>query len=382
MADIGFLKDFEKEVAKIDGITSQSEPPRYWHSAGNYVLNYILSGNFNYAIPQGRITALAGPSASGKSFVQCNISREAQKDGALVVMVDSENALDDDFVGKIGVETDDPAFYNYKSVVTISNTIKMLSKFIKSYRSYYEKQEGGVEEGRKVLIVIDSLDMLLTDSELNNFTKGENKGDQGQRAKQTKALLRNLVQSIKSLNISILVTHQVYAATQEQILKGEGVWIINGAVRYSLSQIALLTKLKLKGDSSDSTKVTGIRMKCEGFKTRFTSPNQTVVIEVPYETGMDQYSGLVDVAESLGVIERAGSWKKLAGTDTKFYARDIDKHADDVLAALQVKVDAGNTDLQIGDDEEEEKGESQSATSKRRKDTHRLAQGVTESAEE
>ena len=382
MADIGFLKYFEKEVAKIEGITSQSEPPRYWHNTGNYVLNYILSGNFNYGIPQGRITALAGPSASGKSFVQCNIAREAQKEGALVLMIDSENALDDNFVGKIGVETDDPSMYNYKSVVTITNTISMLSKFVKSYKSYYEKQEGGIEEARHVLIVIDSLDMLLTDSELANFTKGDNKGDQGQRAKQTKALLRNLVQTIKSLNISIVVTHQVYAATQEQILKGEGVWVINGAVRYSLSQIVLLTKLKLKSDSSDAKKVTGIRMKCEGFKTRFTSPNQNVVIEVPYETGMDKHSGLCDVAEAMGVIERAGSWKKIPGTDIKFYARDIAKYADQILIALQEKLSKGDVELQMGNGEVEEKGENQNATSKRRKETHRLAQGVAEVSEE
>lgn len=378
MSDLGFIKQFEKDVSKIDGIESQSEPPRYWHGTGNYVLNYILSGNFHRAIPQGRITALAGPSSSGKSFVQCNIAREAQKDGALVLMVDSENALDDEFVGKIGVDTSKPELYNYKSVVTISNTIKMISNFIKGYRKYYEGQEGGIEAGAKVVIIIDSLDMLLTDSELDNFTKGDNKGDQGQRAKQIKAMLRNLVQAIKNLNISIVCTHQVYAATQEKILKGEGVWVINDAVRYSLSQIALLTRLKLKDDSRE---VSGIRMKCEGFKTRFTKPFQTVVIDVPYETGMNEYSGLIEVAESMGVISRAGSYKQLVGTDKKFYAKHVAQYADDILASLQEKVDEGAM-IEIGKDEEEEKGENQSSTSKRRKDTHRMSQGATEASED
>lgn len=378
MADLGFLKQFEKDVSKMDGITSQSEPPRYWHGTGNYVLNYILSGNFHKAIPQGRITALAGPSSSGKSFVQCNIAREAQKDGALVLMVDSENALDDEFVSKIGVQTDSPELYNYKSVVTISNTIKMISNFIKGYRKYYESQEGGIREGAKVLIVVDSLDMLLTDSELDNFTKGDNKGDQGQRAKQTKAMLRNLVQAIKDLNISIVCTHQVYAATQDKILKGEGVWVINDAVRYSLSQIALLTRLKLKDDSRE---VSGIRMKCEGFKTRFTKPFQTVVIDVPYETGMNQYSGLIEVAESMGILTRAGAYKQIVGSDTKFYAKNIADYADQILKSLQDKVDNEGAMIEVGKDEEEEKGENQSATSKRRKDTHRMSQGVTEQSE-
>ena len=49
-------------------------------------------------------------------------------------------------------------------------------------------------------------------------------------------------------------------------------------------------------------------MKCEAYKTRFTQPFQNVTIEVPYETGMDPYNGLYDVAVELGIIEQKGAW--------------------------------------------------------------------------
>lgn len=337
------LSAFEKDVAKIENVTGDSSPPRYWHSTGNYVLNYILSGNLMYSIPQGRVTALAGPSSCGKSFIQCNIAANAQKDDdTFVLMIDTENALDDDFVGKIGVNTE--SNYLYKSAITIRSVSELLSSFFKHYRKV---NSADLANGKKVLIVLDSLDMLMTDSEFENFRKGENKGDQGQRAKQYKALLRYLVQEIKDLNIAIVITHQVYAATQDQILKGEGVWVVNGAVRYSLSQIALLTRLKLKDDSGD---IAGIRMKAEGFKTRFTKPFQTVTIEVPYETGIDKFSGLVDMCESIGVVERAGSWKKIVGTDIKFYAKDVADYAEELLARAQAALQTAV--VRVGKDEE------------------------------
>jgi RecA/RadA recombinase len=329
MAALSFMKDFSKSLEKMDGVSQTSEPPRFWIDSGNYVLNYILSGDFHHAIPQGRVTGLAGPSGSGKSFIQCNVARQAQTDlDASVVMIDTENALDDSFTSKIGIDPDRPD-YCYISAITIGQVVKICSDFVKGYKKDY----GEDPDAPKVLLVIDSLDMLLTDTEDKHFSSGENKGDQGQRAKQIKAFLRNMVQQIKNLNIAMVITHQVYAATQEMILKGQsdGNWVINGAVRYSLSHLALLTKLKLK----DGTEITGIKMKCQAVKTRFTKPFQDVVIEVPYDTGMNPYSGLAEVAEALGILEKRGSYKRIVGTETQFYAKNIGEHKDEIFERIK-----------------------------------------------
>lgn len=369
---LSFIKNFEKTCDKLENVTSQSEPPRYWYNTGNYVLNYISSGNFSNGIPQGRVTGLAGPSGSGKTFIQCNVATNAQKDGSYVLMIDSENALDDDFTSKVGVTVDDPSIYNYKSVVTMADVVKMLSAFISGYKKAYDD----AHDAPKVLIVIDSLDMLLTDTELNNFEKGENKGDQGQRAKQMKAMLRTLVQQIKNLNIAIVVTCQVYAATQENILKGaaDGVWVINGAVKYSLSHVLLLTKLKLKSDSE----ITGIKMKCYAAKTRFTKPFQDVVIEVPYETGMNPYSGLIEVCENLGIVEKKGSYKRIVGSDSQFYAKDVAEYADELFERIN---SLDNVQMKISDGYQEEGAETQEEFNQRRGDLSRLEQAVKNKSE-
>lgn len=318
-----FLSKFKKELEDIEGVGTSSQPPRYWYSTGNVVLNHIISGSFKNGIPQGRITNFAGPAGAGKSFNVANAVRAAQEAGAHCLILDSENSLDDEFMSKIGVDTENN--YTYAGVTTIAQVINVVSAFLKGYKAEYK---GDFENAPHVFIALDSLDMLMTETELDNWNKGDQKGDQGQRNKQLKAMLRNFVQDIKPLNVIMVVTSQVYK--NQDVTNGEGLWIVSDAVKYSASQIVLITKLKLKDKVSGA--VDGIRMKCEGYKTRFTKPFQSVTIEVPYETGMDKYSGLVEVATDLGILEKAGSRLRLAGSDKTFYAREIDQYADFIIA--------------------------------------------------
>lgn len=309
-----FLKAFQKELESIEGVGTSSVPPRYWYSTGNYVLNRIISGSFYKGVPQGRITNLAGPSGAGKSFVAANLVKSAQEAGASVLIVDSENALDDEFMGKIGVDTkrDD---YLYAGVSTIHQTTAVVSAFIKGYRKDY----GNDPDAPPVFILIDSLDMLITDTEQDNYNKGVQKGDQGQKNKQLKQMLRTFVQDIKLLNVVMVVTSQVYK--NQDVTNGEGLYIVADAVKFSASQIVLLTKLKLKDKTTAD--IHGIRMKCEGNKTRFTKPFQTVTIEVPYETGMDPYSGLKEVAVEMGSVIKKGSYWVIAPTGEQKYEKDF-----------------------------------------------------------
>lgn len=306
---LDFLKGFRADLKKAGIEEGSSQPPRYWYSSGNYVMNKTLSGSFLQAIPQGRVTGLVGPSGAGKSFVLCNLIREAQKQGAMVVVLDSENALDDDFVTKIGVNVTEG--YMYIPVITIPQVESVVSKFLKGYKEEHGKDENAPH----VFIAIDSLNMLMTETEEENFNKGVSKGDQGQQNKQLKAMLKRFVQSIKGYNITMVVTGHVYK--NQDVLNGEGVWMVADAIKFSLSQIAMLTKLKLREGKGTERHVTGIQLKVEGYKTRFTRPFQTVTIEVPYETGMDPYNGLLDVAIELGIVTQSGSMYTFNGESYK-----------------------------------------------------------------
>lgn len=345
MADLSFLKLYERELENEGIEAGSSQPPRYWFSSGNFTVNRTMSGSLTKGvIGQGRVTGLTGPSQSGKSFVLANIMREAQKAGAFVLALDSENAFDDEFVSKIGVDVENN--YKYVPVDTIPEAVRRVSSFITKYKAEYNKND---IDAPKVLIALDSLDMLSTETEIEQFDKGETKGDQGQRNRQLKKMLRLFVQAVKHTNISIVVTAQVYQ--NQNVLNGEGTWIIADAIKYSLSQILLLTKLKLRSGSGADRSVTGINMKVEAYKTRFTKPFQSVQIEVPYETGMDPYNGLIDVAIEMGVVEKNGSMYSFGGE--KYKGKDaIPK---ELLPDILIKCEA-NTDkfleVNLGDLEE------------------------------
>lgn len=349
-----FLKDFEKTISKMEGVTGTSEPPRYWHSFGNCVLNKIMSGHFRRGIPQGRVTGLTGPSGAGKSFVLGNLVKNAQDDGAYILVIDSENALDDDYMNAIGVVTDDKTKYNYKSVTTIPQVTSIVSAFIKGYTKEY----GTSPDAPRVTIALDSLDMLMTETEGENYSKGVTKGDQGQRNKQLKAMLRTFVQDLKNKNITMVCTSQVYR--NQDVMNGEGVWIVSDAVRYSMSQIALLTKLRLKGDKSGDFE--GIRMKVQGFKTRFAKPFQSVTIEVPYETGIDPYSGLLEVGIGLGLVKQGGAWYT-TNDGEKIQRKSMDEAWYERLLEEIEKLD--RIVLSAGEDDEDPNQVDESPTSSR-----------------
>lgn len=336
----GFLDDFDKSSAKMEGVVTTSLPPRYWHSFGNHLMNAIMSGDYFGGHAQGRITGIVGPSGSGKSFIIGNSVREAQDDGALILVVDSENALDDDYMTKIGVKVGVENGYYYRGVRTISQVTAVVSSFLKGYK----KEFGTSTDAPKVFIAIDSLDMLMTDTELEHYDKGDQKGDQGQRAKQIKAMLRTFVQDIKELNVTMAVTGQVYK--NQDIKNGEGVWVVNDAVKYSLSQIIMVTKLKLK----EGTEVTGIRLRAHGYKTRFTKPFQTIELEVPYDDGIDPHSGLLEAGVSQKLITQAGSWYAIAATGEKFQSKNFGQYAESILKAL---ADAKNPLMAVSDAEED-----------------------------
>ena len=205
--------------------------------------------------------------------------------------------------------------------------------------------------------------MLSTESELDHFNKGENSSDQGLRAKQLKQMLRQFVQAIKNKNITMVVTGQVYQATAQQIMAGEGKWIVNAAVRYALSQIILLTRLKLK----DETKaITGIRMFAEGFKNRFALPFQSVEVFVPYETGIDPISGLLETAIAQGVVLKKGSRYIIAsqGDDAQsWYEKDIASRVPLILNELRATSGAWRT--KYDDKELDMAGETKASTARK-----------------
>ena len=131
-----FLSSYTKNVEKIEGVSTDNSPPAWWLSSGNYVLNYLSSGNFESFIPQGRITGIFGASAAGKSFLVNTIVKTALDSGFICVPLDSEEAWDDNSARKIGIDPDNPLYIPLE-LNSIEKCQKTISKFLTDYKDEY-----------------------------------------------------------------------------------------------------------------------------------------------------------------------------------------------------------------------------------------------------
>ncbi len=303
------VSKFRKDITKsIDGLSIGFHDPTDWVSTGSYALNYLVSGDFHRGVPMGKVTVFAGESGAGKSyFASGNIVKNAQEQGIFVVLIDSENALDESWLQALGVDTDESKLLKL-SMSMIDDVAKTISTFMKDYKAMPE------EERPKVLFVIDSLGMLLTPTDVDQFEAGNMKGDMGRKPKALTALVRNTVNMIGSYNVGMVCTNHTYASQDmfdpdDKISGGQG-------FIYASSIVIAMRKLKLKEDEdgNKTTTVNGIRAACKVMKTRYAKPFEGVQVKIPYETGMNKYSGLLELFEAKGLLTKQGNRLKYTTT--------------------------------------------------------------------
>ncbi len=305
------VSKFRKSITKsVPGVSAGFRDPDTWVSTGNYCLNRLISGDFHKGVPLGKVTVLAGESGAGKSFIAAgNVVRNAQEQGIYVVLIDSENALDEKWLHALDVDTSEDKLLKL-NVAMIDEVAKIISEFMKDYKAEYADKE---EDDRpKVLFVLDSLGMMLTPTDVDQFNKGDMKGDMGRKPKALAALVRNCVNMFGDYNVGMVATNHTYASQDmfdpdDKISGGQG-------FIYASSIVVAMKKLKLKEDEAGNkiSEVRGIRAACKVMKTRYAKPFEGVQVKIPYETGMDPYSGLVDFFEAKGILVKSGN--KLAYT--------------------------------------------------------------------
>ena len=304
------VSKFRKDLTKsIQGMSSGFNDPTDWISTGSYALNYLISGDFDKGVPLGKVTVFAGESGAGKSyFAAGNIVRHAQEQGIYVVLIDTENALDQAWLEALGVDCDESKLLKL-SMSMIDDVAKTISTFMIDYKAMDE------EDRPKVLFVIDSLGMLLTPTDVDQFNKGDMKGDMGRKPKALTSLVRNTVNMIGAHNVGLVCTNHTYASQDmfdpdDKISGGQG-------FIYASSIVVAMKKMKLKeaADGNKISQVMGIRAGCKVMKTRYAKPFEGVQVKIPYETGMNPYSGIVELFEAKGVIEKQGNRLKYITSD-------------------------------------------------------------------
>ena len=329
------LSKFRKTLTKsIDGLGVGFNDPTDWVSTGNFALNYLISGDWNKGIPLGKVTVFAGESGAGKSYIcSGNIVKHAQEQGIYVILIDSENALDEQWLKDLGVDTSEEKLLKL-NMAMIDDVAKTIHEFMDEYKAMSERP--------KVMFVIDSLGMLLTPTDINQFQAGDLKGDMGRKPKALTALVRNCVNMFGNYNVGMVCTNHTYASQDmfdpdDKISGGQG-------FVYASSIVVAMKKLKLKEDEDGNkvSEVNGIRASCKIMKTRYSKPFETLQIKIPYTTGMNPYSGLVDMFEKQGLLKQEGNRLKWidpeTGEEFKFYRKEWkDDKLDMIMNKFHIK---------------------------------------------
>lgn len=332
------VSKFRKSITKsIEGLSIGFNDPTDWVSTNNFALNYLISGQFDRGIPLGKVTVFAGESGAGKSFIcSGNLVANAQKAGIFPILIDTENALDEAWLHALGVDTAEDKLLKL-NMAMIDDVAKMISEFVAQYKTLPE------DDRPKVLIVLDSLGMLLTPTDVNQFNAGDMKGDMGRKPKALTALVRNCVNMFGDLGIGLVATNHTYASQDmfdpdDKISGGQG-------FIYASSIVVAMRKLKLKEDEdgNKTTEVNGIRAACKIMKTRYAKPFESVQVKIPYETGMNPYSGMTDLIEAKALLKKEGNslvYTMLDGTAIKKFRKGWERNDDGCLDKVMAEVTA------------------------------------------
>jgi recombination protein RecA len=290
---------------------------------------------------------------SGKSYIcSGNVVKHAQEQGIYVVLIDSENALDESWLKALGVDTSEDKLLKL-NMAMIDDVALTISEFMKEYKVMTDRP--------KVLFVIDSLGMLLTPTDIKQFEDGDLKGDMGRKPKALTALVRNCVNMFGSHNVGMVCTNHSYASQDmfnpdDKISGGQG-------FIYASSIVVAMRKYNLKEDlkGNKTTTINGIRATCKIMKTRYAKPFETLNIKIPYTTGMNPTSGLLELFETRGLLKKDGNSLRYDYPDgtpsikqfRKAWESNKNGSLDIVMLAFSANSTTINTDIDTGDDEDE-----------------------------
>lgn len=270
---------------------------------GSYIFNALVSGDIYRGIPSNKITALAGESATGKTFFALGMVQKFLDDNpeGNVVYFESESALTQEMLEERGIDTS-------RILLVPVTTIEEFRTQAVNIIDGFEKQRKGDE---KLFFVLDSLGMLSTIKETEDIGSGKNVRDMT-KAQVIKGTFRVLTLKLGKVGIPMIVTNHTYDVIgsmfpQKEMGGGSG-------LKYAASSIVYLSKKKEK----DGTEIIGNIIHCKNHKSRLTVENKMVDVRLTYDKGLDRYYGLLDLALKYGIFKQTSTRIELPDGKTQF----------------------------------------------------------------
>ena len=296
---------------------------------GSYIFNALLSGSIYGGLASNKITAIAGESATGKTFFIMGMVKsflDANPDAG-VLYFESESAITKQMVVDRGI---DPERMVILPVTTVQ---EFRTQSLKVLDAYLQQNEA---DRRPMLLCLDSLGMLSTTKEVEDTADGKETRDMT-RAQVLKAAFRVLTLKLGKAKVPMVITNHTYDVVGSMFPTKE----MGGGsgLKYAASSIVYLSKKKEK----DGTEVVGNIIHCKNAKSRLTIENKMVDVRLMYERGLDKYYGLLELALKYGIFKSVSTRVELPdGTKTfgktinnqpeKFFTEEVMQQLDDAAS--------------------------------------------------
>ena len=323
--DLSHLKDIFKSVddlnpdaAVLDAATLSTADD--WIDTGSYALNAIISGSLYKGIPGGRITGFAGPSMAGKTLIMNKIMANAQKKGYIPVIWDSEVAVDKRSAEGAGMDTSRVKYYPVETIEDCRNQMcAFLDNVIKADNP-----------DLKFIIAIDSLGNLASAKEIKDTAAGKDAADVGQRAKAIKSMMRTLTYKAAKAKVPVLFSNHVYEGMEmfPTLVKSQSGG--KGPIYLASVLVQLSTRNEKSSENPNEQSVaiahniSGVTLGAMTVKNRFVPSYLKTELYLNFKSGLDKHTGLFDIAEAFGVIEKPGRTVMYKG-ESLGYRKDLEK---------------------------------------------------------
>ena len=305
---MSFIKDLVKssgnEYANIVSEGVAAGDVDTFVDTGSYVFNALLSGSLYGGLPKNKITAIAGESATGKTFFALGMVKQFLEDNpeSAVIYFESESAISKQMIEERGIDS------NRMVIVPVVTVQEFRQQAISILDKYLETPK---DKRPPMMMCLDSLGMLSTTKEIEDTAAGKETRDMT-RAQVVKGAFRVLTLKLGRAGVPMIVTNHTYDVIgsmfpQKEMGGGSG-------LKYAASSIIYLSKKKEK----EGTEVIGNIIHCKNAKSRLTAENRIVDVRLSYDSGLDRYYGLLDLALASGIFKKSSTRIELPNGKTEF----------------------------------------------------------------